>query len=200
MDTYKKKYEDSLLRAIVAHKDEDRHLKATLEGIFPELKKYEDEWMCNVAINACKYMMENFENSTKQYEDAIAWLEKQGDKSNIFIWNNASEEPEEMQELLLEWESEDATWHEVGFYHQNDKTYWDGERKIDNVTRWCYIEELLEKQGKQKPDWSEEDEKIITGIINDIQKRLEDYPLEQLAEIYFKEIKWLKSLKQRIGG
>ena len=53
------------------------------------------------------------------------------------------------------------------------------------------------KKIKQKPAWSKDDEKIITGIINDIQKRLEDYPLEQLAEIYFKEIKWLKSIKER---
>lgn len=75
-----KAYDEALERAIIAHKDEDRHLKATLEGIFPELKKYEDEWMCNIAINACKYMMENFENSTKQYEEAISWLEKQGEK------------------------------------------------------------------------------------------------------------------------
>ena len=51
---------------------------------------------------------------------------------------------------------------------------------------------------KQKPTWSEEDEEIVTGIINDIQERLEDYPIEQLADIYFKEIKWLKSLKNRI--
>jgi len=57
----------------------------------------------------------------------------------------------------------------------------------------------LEKQG-QKPAWSEEDERIVTGIINDIQERLEDYPTEQLADIYFEEIKWLKSIKEIMGG
>lgn len=56
---------------------------------------------------------------------------------------------------------------------------------------------IVEK--KKKPaEWSEEDEKIIKGIIDDIQGRLEDYPIEQLAEIYFKEISWLKCLKERI--
>ncbi len=58
-------------------------------------------------------------------------------------------------------------------------------------------EAILEKQ---KPAWSKKDEEIVTGIINDIQERLEDYPIEQLAEIYFKEIKWLKSIKNRIEG
>lgn len=39
MDNYEKKYKESLKIAIIAHKDEDRHLKATLERIFPELKE-----------------------------------------------------------------------------------------------------------------------------------------------------------------
>jgi hypothetical protein len=43
----------------------------------------ENERMKNIAIQACKYMVDNFENSTKQYEDAIVWLEKQG-KTYIF--------------------------------------------------------------------------------------------------------------------
>ena len=50
-----------------------------------------------------------------------------------------------------------------------------------------------------KSTWSKEDEEIVTGIIKDIQERLEDYPIEQLADIYFKEIKWLKFIKQRIS-
>ena len=57
----------------------------------------------------------------------------------------------------------------------------------------------LEKQG-QKSAWSKKDEEIVTGIIKDIQERLEDYPTEQLADIYFEEIKWLKSVKERMGG
>ena len=36
-------YDEALKKASVAHKDEDRHLKATLERIFPELKKSEDK-------------------------------------------------------------------------------------------------------------------------------------------------------------
>ena len=56
---------------------------------------------------------------------------------------------------------------------------------------------IIEKE-KKPAEWSEEDEKIIKGIIDDIQGRLEDYPIEQLAEIYFKEISWLKSLKERV--
>lgn len=35
-----KAYDEAIERASAAHKDEDRHLKATLERIFPELKEY----------------------------------------------------------------------------------------------------------------------------------------------------------------
>ena len=43
MDTYENKYKEALEIAMVAYKDEDRHLKATLERIFPELTESEDE-------------------------------------------------------------------------------------------------------------------------------------------------------------
>lgn len=38
-----KAYDEALKKASAAHKDEDRHLKATLERIFPELKEDDDE-------------------------------------------------------------------------------------------------------------------------------------------------------------
>lgn len=66
------------------------------------------------------------------------------------------------------------------------------EKGIDMIKAHRWLESF-------KQEWSEVDEKIVTGIINDIQERLEDYPTEQLAERYFKEIKWLKSLKERYG-
>lgn len=49
-----KAYDEALERAIVAYKDTDRHIKATIERIFPDLKESEDErmmwefndWLC----------------------------------------------------------------------------------------------------------------------------------------------------------
>ena len=51
MENYKQKYKEALERAKVAHKDEDKHLKATLERIFPELKENEDEKIRKGLIN-----------------------------------------------------------------------------------------------------------------------------------------------------
>lgn len=38
-----KAYDEALKKANAAYKDEDKHLKATLERIFPELKENDDE-------------------------------------------------------------------------------------------------------------------------------------------------------------
>ncbi len=59
------------------------------------------------------------------------------------LWHDVSEEPDEMKELLCEWESPDATWHEVAFYHANTKDFWNYTTKVKGVTRWAYIDDLF---------------------------------------------------------
>ena len=46
-----KAYDEALKKASAAHKDEDRHLKAALERIFPELKESEDNRIKNAILN-----------------------------------------------------------------------------------------------------------------------------------------------------
>jgi len=120
--------------------------KRRLESIFPELKEKEseDEKIAKELIRYLPYC-DDIAKDTK--EKWIAWLEKQCEKS-LFIWHNINDEPEEMRELLCEWESNDATWHDVAFYH-SDRTFWNGTQQVENVVKWCYIDDLLEKQGKQ---------------------------------------------------
>ena len=68
------RYDEALKEAVIAHKDEDRHLKATLERIFPELKESEDEkWIPKEII---KYLKEKGDFRSCW----IAWLEKQGEQ------------------------------------------------------------------------------------------------------------------------
>ena len=70
------------------------------------------------------------------------------------IWHNIDEKPEEMKELFCEWESDDATWHDVAFYDEESHTFRHAKMPI-NVTKWVYwvyVDELLEKQGEQKKD------------------------------------------------
>ena len=76
-----KAYDEALEKASAAHKDDDRHLKATLERIFPELKESDDEKMRNFIINELACLRATDEKGSDRYEEltnAIGWLEKQG--------------------------------------------------------------------------------------------------------------------------
>ena len=55
----------------------------------------------------------------------------------------------------------------------------------------------LEKQGEQKPVWSEEDERNLKGIIDEIEANKNNAPDYDLAT-YDRFLSWLKSLKDRI--
>lgn len=61
-----------------------------LERAFPELKERQgeqksiwtedDERLCNASIRACKYVIDNFENSTLVFVNAINWLKSLKDR------------------------------------------------------------------------------------------------------------------------
>lgn len=72
-----KAYDKAVKEAIIAYKDEDKHLKATLERIFPELGETEDERLRKDIIRVLKGEI-SF-TSEKENEKYIAWLEKQGE-------------------------------------------------------------------------------------------------------------------------
>lgn len=125
----------------------------------------------------------------------ISWLEKQGKETSMVVWHSVSEAPNEMEELLCEWESDDATWHDVAFYHADTKTFWNGERQVIDVTRWCYVDELVEKQGEKKPTWSEEDYSKVQRICKYLKEAKKYYAdITEVREC----MDWLKSLKERV--
>ena len=74
------RYDEALKEAVIAHKDEDRNLKATLERIFPELKESDDELMIQYFKDLAPFDKadELYEKYGFSNKDAIAWLEKQG--------------------------------------------------------------------------------------------------------------------------
>lgn len=84
-------------------------------------------------------------------KNVIDWFEKQSNVVGSIKWHDVSEEPKQNQELLCEWSllgSSRYRWHDVVMYRASDKTFWNAERQVKYVTRWCYIDEL--KQGEQK--------------------------------------------------
>ena len=81
-------YDKAIKEAYIAYKDEDRHLKATLERIFPELKESDDEKMRNFIINELACLRATDEKGSDRYEEltnAIAWLETQAKQEQLYI-------------------------------------------------------------------------------------------------------------------
>ena len=72
----------------------------------------------------------------------------------------------------------------------------------DHITKGFLAEmdkdKVVIKKGK-KPAWSEEDEKNLQGILDEIEADKSEAP-EYDIDTYNRFIDWLKALKQRIGG
>lgn len=195
MDTYEKKYKEIVgqIKKAYLYAQTDS-TKAVLEEIFPELKESEDERIKEAIIATIHlYYGEPLEDEAKEM---LAWLEKQGEKQPIIVWHSINEEPEEMKELFCEWESDDATWHDVAFYDEVSHTFYHAKMPI-NVTKWIYVDELLEKQCEQKPALNEKDEQHIDSLL----KRLDGLCRNEFERTRFaisEDRDWLTSLKERI--
>lgn len=200
---YEKAYKEALEKARSWHNapNSDKMpttVKRISEELFPELKESEDERIRKYLISLVKNwdkdgIVSKYTSDANDIKQILAWLEKQGKETSMVVWHSVSEAQNEMEELLCEWESDDATWHDVAFYHADTKTFWNGERQVIDVTRWCYVDELVEKQGEQKPTWSDEDEKMLKNLID-------YFKIDDALQYSEKEvIGWLKSIKERLS-
>lgn len=78
----------------------------------------DDERMCNSSIRACQYMVEHFENSTKDCEDSIDWLKSLKDRVQP-QWKPSEEE---LNALDIAKDRNDKTgWHLCELYKQLKK-------------------------------------------------------------------------------
>ncbi len=115
------------------------------EGVKPTTKE-----QCDLLFQKMKEAGYKWDAEKKE----LIRLEKQGEQNqSVIMWHDVSDKPNEMKEILVEWESDDATWHTVGFYNSRTDMF-RGEYKIpiDNVVRWMYVDELSEKERKNNND------------------------------------------------
>jgi hypothetical protein len=166
-----KRFNEALKAAVVAHKDEDKHLKATLERIFPELKESENEKIRKVLVDYFKRYKEHEECGIKTFygiptDDILAWLEKQGEQKPNYChhevdlsgcseeyrkayydgWNNCN-----MQHSQCKSELDDVVKCLINgmkfYYEDNEEATWGTDKWSMPVK---HIIEVLEKQGEQK--------------------------------------------------
>ena len=137
------RYDEAIKEASIAHKDEDRHLKATLERIFPELKESKDE---KIRKDIISYLKSSTAISPKTW---IAWLEKQ-----------CEQKPAENKGMNLV--EEEMTPFQKKVFCIIDTTI-EEEQGLKQVCDELFA--LASNEIKQKPAWSKEDEKMYTATI-----------------------------------
>lgn len=70
------------------------------------------------------------------------------------LWHDASEEPERDRDILLEYENGHPSdvrmrlpYQYENIYSSLCEKYWSAMVKIEKITRWLYIDDLLTKEG-----------------------------------------------------
>lgn len=180
---YKQKYQKALEKARkLCEYPTTRPFVSDLKDLFPELANAEDvrksliEYISGWKEGYCRW------NSDKRFcENAIAWLEKQGEqKPTDKEQTNKNLQDNDFRRMFEQKPTDETTTalknpdaYRIGFA--------DGEA-----------------HAKEQIEWGEEDEKWFNSIIHDIKVSCNTFAGKTVCEVYEKQANWLKSLKERI--
>lgn len=113
----------------------DEAVNKYMLNMFPELQESEDERIRKEIIELIRDLASSHYMINKQYNERIAWLEKQGKQKSV--WHNEDEEPQRDSLILLIMQSGTPI---VSKIIEPNHTFNHGER-------WAYIDDLLDKRG-----------------------------------------------------
>lgn len=198
---YEKKYKEALEAAKKLYQDcpngkNDRLYHTTdLEKIFPELAESEDEMIRKRII-----ALVNAHGQGMYKDDMLAWLEKQkpiiltgDDLSTLKNWVGYIQDKASELELN-DWfvEATEKVVNKMKTLLIQHPNIIPKEMDVDDTNFW------LEKQGEQKPAWSEEDEKEYKYVLKFVDNILNNYGNKKDYEHCKRCYDWLKSLKDRV--
>lgn len=116
----------------------------------PRLSEELKKLFSNSATDKIQHLVhEMCELITRAYNEGVEFgvdACKQCDPAYIKTWHKPNDEPDENEEILYEWESPDATWHDVAFYNKEAKSFSLNHilrRKLADTTKWAYIKDLI---------------------------------------------------------
>lgn len=150
-----KAYDELFVKAKqIYNKENDVLILHTIEDLFPEFKKSEDEkirkWLIGYFNQYIIDGMPQVFGNGLNVEDVIAWLEKQGEKIDA-IENFDTEFEKQVSYLIAS---------AINKEHEYNQGY---VKWVANAL-FNYAKHELEKQGKQNITWSEEDESNFQNI------------------------------------
>ena len=180
-------YDEAIKKAAALYKASEpmSGCNVIIETLFPELVESKDEKIRKAIISGMTALKDQGRETFARVpiNDCIAWLEKQAERKT----------PQWMIDFL------DDYRRKIGCSLDHDEAR-DVDGKILCIMQW------LENQGAQKPEenkgniggisanWSEEDEKILGDIIEDVMTLHSGKTLGVIRN----KINWLKSLKGRV--
>lgn len=172
---------------------------------FPELKESEDERIRRELITHCRNTRCVTEEGAERIAKWIAWLEKQGESikikkgKNYLCTKTHKYAGVEWIEGVKYYSPEDYSLVNQGCTCYCPKY---SKEEHNNFFKEVECDGCLEKQGEQEPiKWKDSDEKYLFWALLSIQK---DIAASEINGVNTKDlndcVRWLYSLKQRIGG
>lgn len=177
---YEQKHQEDLEAAkgwlAIAKENNNKIAIQILEKFFPELRESEDE---KIRKGIIKSIMDLNNDWLKLHgvtrENALTWLEKQGEELDP-------------RYSILDKLIEADTIYQMAM---NDEMVQEAKVKAVRALSRMSISEILEfeKQGEQKPSWSEEDEEILDNIITAFKRMSEED--EKISNAIYESIDFL---------
>ena len=170
-------YDEALEIANAAYKDEDRHLKATLERIFPELKESDDVQHRKFIL---EYLYDGLRKSDEQFKGqfkcAINWFEKQDEQKPTIEMKSAEES------LGIDSETYNKIVDECIYGEQKPDT------DFSDLRTWKYIVDAVwtEKEGIGQyldSPFTEEVAKKLQKRFGNIEQKPAEWKQENVEEL-----------------
>ena len=188
------------LKGFIAQGVDPLITRADVQDFFPEFKESEDERIIKSLKNCFKWLRDDARWTDvygSSFESVFAWLKKQGEQKSIddLTQQEAMDiavakcfEQEERKPILdieipfgaKDSELQEASYHIPEGFH----TEIEGNK-------------VVIKKTEQKPAWSEEDERMLDIILNDINYAQKNFSSSKLTP-YTIKVNWFKSLKDRV--
>ena len=225
---YKKKYKEALERARQIHSEGKAQCHNIMIKVFPELEESEDDvtipfGAIDSELQECTYFIpEGMEASIQGNQVVIRKKESEDErirKALIDVLNSDFEKDTEIHGItvgtIIAWLEKQVTpqvktgieWVNIiddACDERYAEEYAHGEYCHKQSFKWGFQEgvEWLEKQGGQKPAWSEEDEliiSVISALINIAKTETGQWYYNGSKKVFYSDIRqWLNSLKNRV--
>lgn len=90
--------------------------------------------------NPCHSTLDKEEACRASFKDGVEWFKSA-------LWHDAKEEPKEHKCILVQWINKGRICYET--YTKENNDYWQYVVMTYNVTKWCYINNILPKGGEK---------------------------------------------------